>query len=998
MRTKHLLLFFAVLVTGGFTALDRVTSDGDQEFASSKIATDDFESAKPSVASKAFEFDPVQLSQIRSELATALSGQPAAELNWLQKGPINVGGRTRALLIDRDNPHILYAGSVAGGVYKSETNGQYWIPVTTDFNGGVLSVTSLAQAENGTIYYTTGDVFDTLLVSKHGVPSFAGAGLFKKGPSEDVFTQVASTNPVGASPNEAFFGVTQIGIASNSQMYLATWKGLYYSGDSGDSWALVSGVPAQHITDVKVNSNGDVVTATQWDVYKGTVGGAFTKVSGTNEGNIEQGGRRYRFAFAPSDQSIVYAVAATHKDTANSVAAGKMMGVYRSTDAGSTWTKIALGGSQDFAVLHRDFDGQAGIGSMMILVDKDDPDYVYVGGVDLWAGYKPEGVEVFQWIKKTRNDFPKTSPFYLTANMHVMVQHPTNNTAFIGCDGGIYRFSETMGTVAMNNYYSTGLFYGIAYGPTGQYLAGSQDNGMYYNDFSGPGSQTYFAQEILKEEDEGNYENGINSKISQLSPRIIFYDHGDKGLRRSFDFGENITSFHSYVMETQVLYWQNPYNYSYDLWETRDYQGEHDIRYQKFYDTVPANTTITIESQNIFGAPIEYEVDGQILPDSILAFEDPYKSFFAITLEDGFWITAHATSNEIPKRYDWVPPFIGSRYYDTIPVDRRGNLEVSSLAISGDVENIYFVFTSHLENHEVKNEIFRMDSLFYLLDTARYEINGGKIRPTSEMWDKLHKLGELNNTEITSFVIDHNNPERLILTVADYAYNDKVYYCANAKTTTESTFDANFASIQGDLPRIPVFDGVVNIRTDKVANQLLLATEIGVWVTDDYTEASPSWRFESTSSIGEMGPVPVMSIEQQYHHPNDYPLVDNYGVLYISTWGKGLFVDSTYHMEFTKEVETADADETDGISKVNVNVYPNPIRDNFKIQFTLANDGDATLRIFDLSGRIITQEQMGTYTAGNHVYSVNSENMEMGVYFVEVISGGESDAMRIIKR
>ena len=45
----------------------------------------------------------------------------ASVLEWEEMGPDNVGGRTRAVLIDKDNPSRIYAGSVSGGLWISES-------------------------------------------------------------------------------------------------------------------------------------------------------------------------------------------------------------------------------------------------------------------------------------------------------------------------------------------------------------------------------------------------------------------------------------------------------------------------------------------------------------------------------------------------------------------------------------------------------------------------------------------------------------------------------------------------------------------------------------------------------------------------------------------------------------------------------------------------------------------------------------------------------------
>ena len=51
-------------------------------------------------------------------------------LNWDFRGPDNVGGRTRCLVIDKDNPQILYSGGVSGSVFKSVNRGGTWYPIT----------------------------------------------------------------------------------------------------------------------------------------------------------------------------------------------------------------------------------------------------------------------------------------------------------------------------------------------------------------------------------------------------------------------------------------------------------------------------------------------------------------------------------------------------------------------------------------------------------------------------------------------------------------------------------------------------------------------------------------------------------------------------------------------------------------------------------------------------------------------------------------------------
>ncbi|MEO5929455.1 MAG: hypothetical protein ABIR47_05950, partial [Candidatus Kapaibacterium sp.] len=41
------------------------------------------------------------------------------DYTWLERGPANVGGRTRAMALDADNPGIILAGGASGGMWRS---------------------------------------------------------------------------------------------------------------------------------------------------------------------------------------------------------------------------------------------------------------------------------------------------------------------------------------------------------------------------------------------------------------------------------------------------------------------------------------------------------------------------------------------------------------------------------------------------------------------------------------------------------------------------------------------------------------------------------------------------------------------------------------------------------------------------------------------------------------------------------------------------------------
>ncbi len=59
------------------------------------------------------------------------SAQNAQTITWQERGPNNLGGRTRAFAADSRNASILLAGGVSGGIWRSTNGGTNWAQQTT---------------------------------------------------------------------------------------------------------------------------------------------------------------------------------------------------------------------------------------------------------------------------------------------------------------------------------------------------------------------------------------------------------------------------------------------------------------------------------------------------------------------------------------------------------------------------------------------------------------------------------------------------------------------------------------------------------------------------------------------------------------------------------------------------------------------------------------------------------------------------------------------------
>ncbi|NOS91132.1 MAG: hypothetical protein HOP30_04370, partial [Cyclobacteriaceae bacterium] len=95
-------------------------------------------------------------------------------LEWKERGPANVPGRTRGLVVDPDDPNknTWYAASVGGGVWKTTNAGSAWTLITPDLSNLATTVLEMASSNHNVMYIGTGEGFGN-------IDGISGSGMFK---------------------------------------------------------------------------------------------------------------------------------------------------------------------------------------------------------------------------------------------------------------------------------------------------------------------------------------------------------------------------------------------------------------------------------------------------------------------------------------------------------------------------------------------------------------------------------------------------------------------------------------------------------------------------------------------------------------------------------------------------------------------------------------------------------------------------------------------------
>ena len=117
-------------------------------------------------------------------------------IEWEFMGPDNVGGRTRTIVFDKDDPNKMITGGVAGGIFTTDNGGLEWHDHPDNARLESLAISCGASSANGDIYLGTGEGFYTFFgTGAGGVP---GEGILKSTDGGESFEFLASTKPANS--------------------------------------------------------------------------------------------------------------------------------------------------------------------------------------------------------------------------------------------------------------------------------------------------------------------------------------------------------------------------------------------------------------------------------------------------------------------------------------------------------------------------------------------------------------------------------------------------------------------------------------------------------------------------------------------------------------------------------------------------------------------------------------------------------------------------------
>jgi hypothetical protein len=687
---------------------------------------------------------------------------PSAQ-NWTERGPSNIGGRTRALMFDPNDAtkKKVWAGGAGGGLWYTNditVASPSWINVGDVWANMAISCIAYNPANTQEYYAGTGEGW-------YNGDAIRGAGIWKTTDGGSTWTQLSA---IATDIN--FDYVQKIVVTSNGTVFAATRSrycnrgGVYKSTNGGTSWTLSFGTQGTSCSnsnssaaDLELGSDGTIYATlgifSLGGIYKSTdVGATWTQLNTGSNGFPTTGFYRIELAVAPSDPNRLYAMA--HNSSTNA-----LLNIYTSANKGSTWTTCTLPSwvDQSCSSPSTDMTRTQAWYDLIMAVDPNTPSTLIVGGVDLLKSTDSgtTWTQISSWAGACSRQ-------YVHADQHAIVYQPGSSTmAIFGNDGGVFYSANANATIptisGKNSGYNVTQYYACAIHPTaGQnyYLAGAQDNGTHI--LNAPG---------INVASTATGGDGAYCFIDQTNP--------------------------SYQISSYV--------------------------YNNFYLTTnnwATTRSLSSSSTGDFINPADYDDTNHIL----------YSSYSTTQLQRVSGITG--------------TPASPVQITITGMTSKAGNIRISPYAPTGTTT--LFVGTQNSKLFKVTNA----HSTPTVTDISSAAFPAGASISCVE-------IGATENDLLVTF------------------YN---YGVISVWRTTDG--GVTWLNKEGNLPDMPIRWALYNPNN---RNEVLLATELGVWSTSDITAPSPSWIADNSMANVRVDMLQIRSSDKQ---------------VVAATHGRGLFTAS----------------------------------------------------------------------------------------------------------
>lgn len=322
--------------------------------------------------------------------------------------------------------------------------------------------------------------------------------------------------------------------------------------------------------------------------------------------------------------------------------------------------------------------------------------------------------------------------------------------------------------------------------------------------------------------------------------------------------------------------------------------------------------------------------------------------------------------------------------------DASGNASTSTISIPGKPiilewsksgTELYFATDS--------NKLYRVSHITEVFDLSSASYSGKFF---SDVFN--YGSGTLNTSSPyrTTLIGSFDKPVTSISVSNDNKNLAVTFSPANSGTTGIVLYNSNDAR-SSDISNIAWID-----KTGSLANSIsatycslmekddnkkvFIGTDNGVYYTNDI--GSGSWiNVNDNAGSSKLPYVQVLDIEQQTLDGWD---CYNSGQIYVATNGRGVWMNKAFFRPYAVGINEESVTVT---GENNLSVFPNPTNENVNLAFNGLEGERADVRVMDISGRLVKNEDLGKLNSGDVTYRMDVSDLNSGVYVIEIHSSAK---------
>ena len=857
-----------------------------------------------------------------------------------------------------------------------------------------------------------------------------GRGLYRF-VDENTYSVLPATKPASDTvynPTYEWAYINKVAVAEYNNityLYAATNNGLYRWKLQSD--ADLNNTPTKvfngSVTDIDVSPRkGLLYFTTANNIYRiaSIVNDAQSYANVSSNYIDSNNATRIEVAIAPSNENYVYAVVA---DTA-----GLTKGVYSCTNQ-QVWNILTTSTVTIF-----NSTTNTGYNNSSIVVFPNNPRKIAVGGNALWIGEGYDGATLYTWTKAAYTESELNAGDYMNSvyvsssfvhsGIHSIAfpenlnTSTDNNTFVMATDGGVFKTTNAGTSYTMcNKGLNTTQFLTMAVANDASVLGGAMDNSVPFiesRNASDGGSLNTTAQ-VLWYGDGGGVASSMFQLLTPIERRAIFVSANGATIGRAYGDYSDYTNTQTWTAGADFnnsLFSSGPDVTPMVLWETLNntiikdsltvtldstteiIRNDTVITLAYGDDAILAGDKVIAKSRSHFDYPVEYT-----FPENMNVPQGGEKIKIHNPLQNRLYVGAK--SSDYYKIYVTTAPTDFTKDAAAMPwytlINLGSGLKPHAMAISKDGNTLY-VSVDRVDGEG--SSIIRFRNLLYGNSASELEYYQTLVGDESTCVldiDTLEFYGEktLPRT-ITSIATDPRGNDNIIVTCGDF--NSEVanmYYITNASATytvTPKTLINN---------QMPLYSSMIEDSTGNV----YIGSENGLYISANIADAQPTW-----STRGDFMGVPVFAIKQQ---TNNMPYKSTTYVsganeefyswgrtkypraIYYGTYGRGLFMDMQYVTDTINEVGINNVSNSVNANST-IKLYPNPAQNHTIIDMNIAATANVDIQMFDLTGRVVYSQSMGTLAEGRHAVVVPCQNLNKGIYVVKVVAGSQAMTSKLI--